>query len=303
MNLMGGIKAVRAPFLTASVIPVLVGSSIVIAAREGWSMFYFFLTLIGVICIQAGTNLANDYFDYKSGNDVINMNRSPFNGGSASLVEGLYKPMEIKQAFSAFFLLAIVIAAYLAAKVGWPVILIALFGIFSGYYYSAPPLYLASRGVGEFFVGLNFGVLVVLGTYYVQTGGFSLAALYASLPVALLISAVLMINQIPDYEADKNVGKNNLVVRLGKEKGAKLYVAMVAAAYILILLGPFIGLMPFTAQIALVPALLAVKGIRILLANHDSPRALLPANAITIKLHFFTGLLLALGYILGGPYL
>lgn len=298
MNLRGGIKAVRAPFLTASIIPVLVGSSIVVANGE-WSTLYFFLTLIGVVCIQAGTNLANDYFDYRSGNDVINKNRSPFNGGSAALVDGLYKPVEIKQAFTTFFLLAIVIAAYLTAQVGWPVMLIAIFGIFSGYYYSALPIYLASRGLGEFFVGLNFGTLVVLGTYYVQTGSFSLEALYVSLPIALLISAVLMINQIPDYGADKKVGKNNLVVRLGKAKGAKLYVAMVAAAYILIFIGPFLGLMPFTAHIALLPGILAVKGARILLASYDNPRAMLPANAITIKLHFLTGLLLALGHILG----
>lgn len=299
MNLKGGIKAVRAPFLTASITPVLVGSSIVVANQGELSILYFLLTLIGVVCIQAGTNLANDYFDHKSGNDIINKNRSPFNGGSAALVEGLYKPVEIKQAFTAFFLLAIVIAAYLTAQVGWPVMLIALFGIFSGYYYSAPPIYLASRGLGEFFVGLNFGTLVVLGTYYVQTGSFSLKALYVSLPIALLISAVLMINQIPDYEADKKVGKNNLVVRLGKARGARLYVAMVAAAYILIWMGPFLGLMPFAAHIALLPGILAVKGARILLASYDNPRAMLPANAITIKLHFLTGLLLALGHILG----
>jgi 1,4-dihydroxy-2-naphthoate octaprenyltransferase len=300
MNLKEGLKAIRAPFFTASVIPVLVGSAIVLASHEGWSTAYFFLTLIGVVCIQAGTNLANDYYDYKSGNDVINRNRSPFNGGSIALVEGVFQPAEIKLAFTAFFALSWVIALFLALQVGWPVLLIASFGILSGYYYSAPPIYLASRGVGEFFVGLNFGTLIVMGTYFVQAGSFPLEAFYASLPIALLISAVLMINQFPDYEADKSVGKNHLVVRLGKRKGVKLYIAMVALAYFLILLGPFLGLMPKTAFLALLPGFLAVKGIRILTANYDAPRALLPANAITIKLHFFTGLLLALGYLLGG---
>lgn len=300
MNLKEGFKAVRAPFFTASVIPVLVGSSVVLAFHEGWSNAYFFLTLIGVICIQAGTNLANDYFDYKSGNDVINKNRSPFNGGSTTLVEGVLQPAEIKLGFTAFFALSLGAALFLALQVGWPVVIIAIFGILSGYYYSAPPLYLASRGVGEFFVGLNFGTFVVMGTYFVQAGSFSTEAFYASLPVALLISAVLMINQFPDYEADKMVGKTNLVVSLGKKKGVKLYIAIVALAYFLILLGPFIGLMPKTALLALLPGFLAVKGIRILIANYDAPRALLPANATTIKLHFFTGLLLALGYLLGG---
>lgn len=300
MNLKKGFKAVRAPFFTASIIPVLVGSSVVLATHEGWSTAYFFLTLIGVICVQAGTNLANDYYDYRSSNDVINRNRSPFNGGSATLVEGVFQPTEIKLAFTVFFAISWVIALFLALKVGWPVIIIAIFGVLSGYYYSAPPLYLASRGVGEFFVGLNFGTLVVMGAYFVQAGSFTIEAFYASLPIALLISAVLMINQFPDYEADKMVGKNTLVVRFGKKKGVNLYIAMVALAYFLILLGPFLGLMPMTAFLALLPIFLAVKGIRILIANYDAPRALLPANAITIKLHLFTGILLALGYFLGG---
>lgn len=300
MNLVEGFRAVRAPFFTASLVPVLLGSAVVMAAREGgWSSAYFVLTLIGVLGIQAGTNLANDYYDYKSGNDVINKNRSPFNGGSGSLVEGVFRPEKIKQAFTASYALSLAIALYLSVKVGWPVLVIALFGIFSGYYYSAPPLYLASRGVGEFFVGLNFGTLVVLGTYFVQAGGFTLQAFYASLPVALLIAAVLMINQFPDYDADKAVGKKHLVVRLGKERGVKLYIAIVALAYTLIMLGPFLGLMPKAALLALLPGVLAVKGIRILIANYDAPRALLPANSITIKLHLFTGLLLALGFLLG----
>jgi 1,4-dihydroxy-2-naphthoate octaprenyltransferase len=299
MDVGEGLRAVRAPFLTASIVPVFVGSSVVLAAGDAWSIHYFFLTLVGVICIQAGTNLANDFFDYRSGNDVINKNRSPFNGGSPALVEGIYRPAEVRQGYCLFFFLSLIIALYLSLRVGWPVMLIAVFGILSGYYYSAPPIYLASRGLGELFAGLNFGVLVVLGTYFVQLGCFSIKALYASLPVTLLISAVLMINQFPDYEYDKRVGKNNLVVRLGREKGAKLYLAMVGLAYLLILVGPYSGFMPWSALIAMVPALSAVRGGRILLASYDAPEALLPANAMTIRMHFSTGLLLALGHVLG----
>lgn len=300
MNIREGVRAVRAPFFTASVIPVMVGSAVVIANHEGWSSAYFFLTLVGVILIQAGTNLANDYYDYKTGNDAINKNRSPFNGGSVTLVEGVFQPREIKLAFTAFYALSLAIALYLALNTGWPVLVIAVFGILSGYYYSAPPLYLASRGVGEFLVGLNFGTLIVMGTYFVQAGSFTLQAFYASLPIALLITSVLMVNQFPDYEADKAVGKKHLVVRLGKKQGVKVYIAMVALAYILVLLGLFLGLMPRAALLALLPGILAVKGIRILIANYNAPRALLPANVITVKLHLFTGLLLALGFLLGG---
>lgn len=265
---------------------------------DEWSNLYFILTLTGVVSLHAATNLANEYFDYRSGNDVINNNRSPFNGGSGVLVDGTYKPGEIKNAYTGFFALALLIAAYFVLEVGWPVMLIAVFGVLSGYYYSAPPIYLASRGIGEFFVGINFGLLVVLGTYYVQTGSFSLQALYASLPVGLLISAVLLINQFPDYEADKAVGKKNLVVRLGREKGVWIYMAMLASAYVLIFIGPLLGMMPFTAHIALIPGILAFRGFRVLRSRYDDPKALLPANALTIKLHFFTGLLLAFGYLL-----
>jgi 1,4-dihydroxy-2-naphthoate octaprenyltransferase len=298
MDIKKAFRAIRVPFLTASVIPVLLGSSIVLAASDQWSTLYFLLTLVGVVSLHAATNLANEYFDYRSGNDVVNNNRSPFNGGSGVLVDGVYRPVEIKNAYTGFFIVSLAIAAYLSLEVGWPVMLIAIFGVLSGYYYSAPPVYLASRGLGELFVGLNFGLLVVLGTYYVQTGSFSMEAIYASLPVGLLISAVLLINQFPDYEADKAVGKKNLVVRLGKEKGVWIYIAMVVSAYVLIFLGPLLGMMPFTAHAALLPGLLAFKGFRILRSRYDDPRALLPANALTIKLHFFTGLLLTIGYLL-----
>jgi 1,4-dihydroxy-2-naphthoate octaprenyltransferase len=171
-----------------------------------------------------------------------------------------------------------------------------LFGALTGYFYTAPPFRLVATGIGELFIALDFGVLMVLGAYYTQATGFSTEATVASLPVALLIAAVLYINEFQDMRADQAVGKNQIVVRLGRRRAAIGYGLLMIATYSSLILGVlFAGVSPF-ALLGLLTVPLAWQAYRVAMANYDNLPALVPANAATIRNHLFTGLLMSLGY-------
>ncbi|MFQ6104654.1 MAG: 1,4-dihydroxy-2-naphthoate octaprenyltransferase [Candidatus Glassbacteria bacterium] len=293
------VKELRAPFLTASVIPVLLGAAIAWSQGIPFSWGLFALTLIGGVLMHAGVNVANDYFDHKSGTDDINVDFvSPFTGGSRMIQEGLLKPRDVLIGSLILLTAASIIGIYLTFIRGYFILLLGIVGIFSGFFYTAPPFRMAHVGLGELLVGLNFGILMTLGSYYVQTGSFNIEPVLASVPVALLITAVLYINQFQDYAADKAVGKNNLVVMLGKKRARIGYVILILTTYIWILVTVILrNISPFTA-LSLLTVPIAVGAIKTLLANYDRIEELAPANAGTIMLHASLGLILSVAYLL-----
>jgi 1,4-dihydroxy-2-naphthoate octaprenyltransferase len=164
-------------------------------------------------------------------------------------------------------------------------------------FYTAPPLRLVHRGLGEIAVAVGFGPIMVLGAYYVQAHRFSGEALYVSVPVAILISLVLYVNEIPDRAGDGAAGKRTLPVRLSKDNVIAGYVGAVVLAYLLIAVGVFSDVLPGPTLIALATIPLAVKVTRGLRASYENPYALMPSMAQNVKLHAFTGLLLFAGYL------
>ncbi|MEK7377136.1 MAG: 1,4-dihydroxy-2-naphthoate octaprenyltransferase [Candidatus Margulisiibacteriota bacterium] len=293
------ITEIRAPFLAASVIPVFLGAAIAWSRAGVFDANYFILTLLGIVFLHIGTNVANDYFDHKSGNDEANVEYvRPFSGGSRMIQKKLLTPKEVLAAALLFFALGSLIGLYLTWARGPVILILGLIGVFSGYFYSAPPFRLAGRGIGEVIVGLNFGTLVVLGAYFVQAQSLSWEAAAASLPVSFLIAAVLYINEFPDFNADKAVGKDNLVVRLGKEKAVLGYIALIWAVYVSIILGVIFKVVsPFALLIFLtVPR--AMRAVRIIRANFNDTLFLIPANADTVLLHLYAGIALSIGYLL-----
>lgn len=289
----------RAPFFTASVIPILLGTVIAWARTGEFYPGYFLFTLLGGLALHAGTNVANDYFDYLSGNDPINQEFiRPFSGGSRLIPQGLLTPAEVLRESLGLFALGILIGLYLAWVRGPAILILGIVGVFSGYFYSAPPFQLANLGIGEALVGLNFGILMTLGAYYVQTQSLGWEPVVAALPLALLISAVLYINEFPDYTADRAVGKRHLVVRLGRKRAAKGYVAIQVAAYLSIVIAIACRVIPPWALLALLPLPLSLKAMRIALLHYEHSPALAPSNAATITVHLSVGLLLCLGYAL-----
>jgi 1,4-dihydroxy-2-naphthoate octaprenyltransferase len=154
------------------------------------------------------------------------------------------------------------------------------------------------HGLGELFVGLGFGPIMVLGTYYVQAQSFTWGALWASIPVALLIAGVLYINEFPDYSADGAVDKNTLVVVLGRRAAVPGYYALIMGAYVVIVLGVVLSLLPWVTLVALLTLPLAWRGIQGARRFYADTPQLIPTNAITIQVHLLTGLLLTLGVVL-----
>jgi 1,4-dihydroxy-2-naphthoate octaprenyltransferase len=292
------IAKTRAPFFTATVVPILLGTLIAWARTGIFYPGYFALTLIGGICLQAGVNMTNDYFDHTWGSDEVNLEFvSPFTGGSRLIQMGIVSPKTMLWQGLAFLFCGCLAGLFLVFTRGTTVLWLGLFGVLTGFFYTAPPFRLVATGIGELFIGLDFGVLMVLGAYYTQATKLSLEAAVASLPVALLISAVLYINEFQDVTADQAVGKNQLVVRLGRRSAAIGYGLLMGLVYASLILGVVLaGVSPF-ALLGLLTVRLAWQGYRIARANYDDPVALAPANAATIKNHLLTGLLMSLGYV------
>lgn len=298
------VRIVGAPFLTAVAIPVLVGTCVafgqgVSAGESCFSLGYFLLTFVGAICLQAASNMSNDYFDHLAGTDENNSELTPFSGGSRVIQDGTLGARQVLIVSTALYLVGAAVGLYLAVVRGWPVLWLGLIGVFLAFFHNAPPfkLYYRVPGLGELAVGLGFGPVTVLGAYYVQAQQLSLGALWASIPVGLLIAAVLYINEFPDYQADKSVGKKTLVVALGRERAVWGYIALLVSAYLVIVSGVVLRVMPLTALLALLSVPLAYRSIQGALRFHSDTPQLIPTNATTIQIHLLTGLLLCAGYI------
>jgi 1,4-dihydroxy-2-naphthoate polyprenyltransferase len=288
----------RAPFLTATIVPVLTAAAWVFSQGYvqpfPWSLFL--LAFIGAIALHISANTFNDYFDWKSGTDPANNEYfSPFSGGSRSIELRLIS--EKKLLLVAWSALGVAILA------GLPILLVRgplllLFGLvaaFSVYFYTAPPLRLAARkGLGELLVGLNFGPLLVAGTVFALSGLVTWQAFFVGLPIGLLTTAILWINQFPDMRSDALTGKLNLVVLLGKERARWGYVLLLAISFGAPVIGVVFGILPVTSLLILASLPLAVSATRVLFRHYDD-RALVKSNSSTILLHMVAGLLLAVG--------
>ena len=302
----------RIPFLQATIIPVVLGGVIAWQSSAGklfhWDLLL--LTILGASLIHIATNMLNDYFDYKSGNDLMVKHQNPFAGGGRILTAGLISPSKHLTVSLSSLVIGCMIGFYLVFAQGLPMLFwLGLVGVISAYFYVGPPLKLAYRGVGEIIVGLNFGPIMTLGSYYVQTGSWSVAALtepfLASLPIGLLIAAVLWINEFPDVDADRAVGKKTLVARLGYLRSVSVFITLLAVSYLLVisysLLRVFDSLQitSYTTLIVLLSLPLGIKAVRVLRASYQDPHAIIPANAGTIMLHLSFGLLAIAGFVIG----
>ncbi|MDP2825182.1 MAG: prenyltransferase [Sulfuritalea sp.] len=250
-------------------------------------------TLFFALMAHAGANVINDYYDALSGCDGTNTERQfPFTGGSRFIQNGVLTLRAT--GILGYALLGVVVPAglWLTAVSASGLMLIGLAGLVVGWAYSAPPLKLQSRGLGEFAITAGW-LLVVVGSDFVQRRGFAFAPVAAGLGFALLVANVLYINQFPDVKADAGAGKNTLVVRLGVAPARWGYVAIAALAYGWPLAMVLLGQLPWLALIALLPALASSAAARQLWSSATQPGELTPALKLTILAASAHGLLLA----------
>ncbi len=295
--------AARAPFFTATLIPIVLGTVIAWYQTAVFSTGRFFLALIGGILIHAGLNMMNDYYDHLSGVDEINQTPTPFSGGSRMIQNGILKPRQVLLASLLCFAAGAVIGLYLNFILpGNTILIVGIIGMFFAIFYTANPLHIGYTGLGEITCFLGFGPVMVLGSYYVQNPQFSWFPVLASVPVAILIAAVLYINEFPDYISDKEKNKRTLVVILGKAKAIKIYYILIVLTYLWVAAGIALNLFPLSAVMVIVTIPIAVSAIKTAQTNYDKIDTLIPVNAATIKLHFSIGALLSLSFLIGNIF-
>ena len=292
------LRTTRLPFLTATIVPVVLG--IAIAARQGsFDLLTAALTVVGAAFVQLGLNVANDVFDSVQGADDANVTPTQFSGGSRVIQYGLVTLRQMAGLATIFYFAAAAIGVILLALRGSPALLaIGVIGFIVSIGYTAPPLKLVYRGLGEVAVALGFGPLMLLGAYVVQTGGtLTWEPVVASLPIALLVALILYVNEIPDRRGDARAGKRTLPVRLPKATVVGGYRLAAVAAYAILVVGVAAGLLPIPALLALLSIPLALQVSRGLEPNYDNPYALMAVMGVNVKLHLYAGLLLLGGYL------
>jgi 1,4-dihydroxy-2-naphthoate octaprenyltransferase len=295
----------RAPFLTAMIVPILIGAAWVATNNlvTPFPFGKFFMALFAGIFLHVAANTFNDYFDWTSGTDQANNDYFlPYSGGSRSIELGLVNEKTLFTVGSVALVLSGLIGLALAMTSGWGVIAFGVVGAFLAFFYTAPPLRLAARrGLGELAVGSAFGPLAVAGTVYALTGRATLVDFLAGVPIGLLTIAILWINQFPDVEADAASGKNNLVVTLGRAQARWGYVLLMVAAFGLAAYWTLVsGIFPLGALLILGGAPLAIQASGVILREYGQ-RSLVRANVATIKLHAIAGLLMAVGILFSEP--
>ena len=291
--------ATRPQFLPGIIIPVGVGAAAAWRAAGAFDLPLFLLTIAAAVLYHGGMNALNDYFDSINGTDEINTGAlTPFTGGSRFIQTGLLTRAETFGLGASLVAAGSAIGLWLAIETTPLLLVIGAAGLFSGFFYSAPPIFLAGRGLGELTVGLNFGLFAVTGSYVVQTSTIAAEAVFASLPVAFLITALLYVNEFPDYEADRASGKRTLVVRLGPRRARYGLAAIVAGAYLSVAAGLLLGHLPLSALITFASLPVAAAGVRGLVRDYAGGARLLPAIKSIILAHLLTGLLLAAALVL-----
>lgn len=204
------ILAARPKTLPAAAAPVIIGTAMAYDAG-GFHLLSALAALLGAFLIQIGTNLANDYFDYKKGADQFDRL-----GPTRVTQAGLVSPNSIKKAVILIFGLALLFGIYLVYRGGWPIVIIGLSSILFGVLYTGGPKPLGYIGLADLFVLIFFGPVAVGGTYYVQTLDINMSVLIAGVAPGLFSTAILTVNNLRDIDSDKKAGKKTLAVRFGK---------------------------------------------------------------------------------------
>lgn len=244
--------AIRPRTLPAAATGVLMGSAL--AWHDGFFCLAAALAcLITALLLQIGSNLANDVFDFERGTDTAER-LGPVRVTQA----GLLTPSQVKQGMVIVFACAALFGLYLAWLGGWPIILIGIAAILSAIAYTGGPFPLGYHGLGDLFVFLFFGLASVAGTYYVQAGFVSAAVWWMTLPPGLIVSAILVVNNLRDLENDKKAGKHTLAVILGEQLTKIQYLICMIAAYFVLLPAAWLEVVPWSALLAWLSLPLAI---------------------------------------------
>ena len=220
----------RIPFLSVAIAPYVLGALLAsrFLGRFNWAVFL--LGLFGCLLVQLIAHYSGEIYDLAEDRLSVTLEKNFFTGGSGVLVENLISPKKVKNLMGIVFFLSLIVGLILQFyfKTGKWTLWLGSSGIICAYFYSKPPWRWVSRGIGEVLIAYSFGWLALNAGFYLQASRIDILGTLISLPIACSVVNIILINEYPDYPADKQVFKQNILVRIGKEKGAVLYVWLVA---------------------------------------------------------------------------
>jgi 1,4-dihydroxy-2-naphthoate polyprenyltransferase len=287
------LMAARPRTLPAAVAPVLVGTALA-ATEDTFHPLVFAAAMIGALFIQVGTNLSNDYSDARRGADTEDRL-----GPVRVTAGGLVPPSQVLLATYVSFALAVGCGAYLVAVAGPELLAVGAASILAGVLYTGGPRPYGYEGLGEVFVFLFFGLVAVAGSYFVQVQDLPWEAFVCAVPVGLLASAILVVNNVRDLETDRRAGKRTLAVRLGRERTRALYAGMLAGAFLAAPLPWLLGSMDAWLLLPWLAIPLATRLVGVVRSRTDGP-ALNGALAGTGALQLLFCLLFSAGILASG---
>lgn len=289
----------RANFLPASLIAYFIGVAYAYSTGYKIDTFIMLIGFLGVGAAHLSGNLFNEYFDYKNGADK-NSPSSPFSGGSKLIDKGEYKPNDVLKLAAMMLIMAFLCCMVLLFKIkSYVILLLALVGGILLLGYTAPPLKLAYRKWGEADIFFSFGVILVMGGNFIFSRSINAGVVLISLPIAFLITAVILCNEIPDYETDRAAKKFNLIHMAGKSRGWVIYLAAVIASYISILINIAYGNLPVYFIFSGALYLLGVESTVILRNSQGHLSGYIKASSYTVMLHAIIGSAIILSLVLG----
>jgi len=296
--------AMRPNHLVAGAAPVIVGSSLGYAVDGSFNVLLFALALPAIMLLQAGANMANDYFDHLSQNDWVNKNPTPFSGGSRFIQKGVLSPKAMllaALAVLAFGCALGVVILILTRSIF--VLILGLAGVLGGFFYTAGPIRLGYRTVGEFVIFLLFGLLPVYGAYYLQTQRIDAVPFVPAILVGILIFLVILVNEFPDVAADAAVNKKTLIVVLGVPASAWIYrVALIASFVIAIAAAALYRPMFYAGLFYLLTLPAAIGALKAANKEDLAKPGQYKASQITVLVHTIGSATLAAGFILSGLF-
>ena len=282
--------AIRPRTLPAAAAGVVMGSAL--AWRDGFFRLDATLVcLFAALLLQIGSNLANDVFDFERGTDT------PERLGPTRVTQaGLLTPAQVKFGMGIVFMLSAFLGLYLAWLGGWPIIIIGIAAIISAIAYTGGPLPLGYYGLGDIFVFIFFGLASVAGTYYVQAGNVSSAAWWMTIPPGLIITAILVVNNLRDIENDRKASKHTLAVMFGEKFAKAEYVICMLAAYLVLPLAAWMNIIPWMSLLAWASLPVAFRATRTVFSQKGRP--LNAALASTGQTAFVFSVLFWIGLVL-----
>ncbi|MBN2865478.1 MAG: prenyltransferase [Thiotrichales bacterium] len=295
-NLVNHFKTVfgtmRPNFLLLSMVVVLLGTALGLYDGAEWSGTLFTLLMLGGVLAHASVNMLNEYQDYQTGLDDLT-ERTPFSGGSGSLQDNPQSAPYVLKTLVGFLLILIGVGLYFVALKGWMLLPIGVVGVLVIVTYTStitryPWLCL-------FAPGFAFGPLMVLGTYYVWTGSFAWSAFWLSMVPFFLVNNLLLLNQFPDLDADRKIGRYNILMLLGERSGARIFNGFLFLSFLMLVIAYFSSPLPNTILIALMAFVVAIPLYRGVSEHYARVDKLMPALAMNVIINLLTPLLMAGG--------